>query len=150
MQTQEIAYDKVPISLLLEADPSLEAIERYLSRSRCFVTLSDNQIVGVCVVLAQSSDRYEIMNIAVRSDRQRQGIGRMLLSSVLKHLKKINASAVRVSTGTFGYQLAFYQRAGFRVKSVETDYFLKNYDEPIIENGIQHKDQLVMEINFPS
>ena len=33
--------------------------------------------------------------------------------------------------------MAFYQRYGFRVTSIDHDFFVKNYPEPIFENGIQ-------------
>ncbi|CDI94197.1 IAA acetyltransferase [Pseudomonas aeruginosa PA38182] len=49
---------------------------------------------------------------------------------------------IELGTGTFGYQLAFYQRVGFRVDKVVKNYFLDNYDQPIYEMGIQHKDML--------
>jgi hypothetical protein len=44
--------------------------------------------------------------------------------------------------GSFGHQLTFYQRAGFRVVAVEPDYFLQHYPEPLFENGLQHRDRL--------
>nr|WP_273262506.1 hypothetical protein [Pseudomonas sp.] len=44
--------------------------------------------------------------------------------------------------GSFGHQLTFYQRAGFRVVAVEPDYFLTHYPEPLFENGLQHRDRL--------
>jgi hypothetical protein len=47
-----------------------------------------------------------------------------------------------VGTGTFGYQLAWYQRAGLRVQAVVRDFFLDQYDEPIVEDGIRHRDML--------
>ena len=43
---------------------------------------------------------------------------------------------------SFGYQLAWYQREGFRVFAIERDFFLENYPEPIYEQGIQLKDML--------
>ncbi|MDA3948255.1 MAG: hypothetical protein PF508_03430 [Spirochaeta sp.] len=46
------------------------------------------------------------------------------------------------SRGTFGYQLAFYQRHGFRVTSIDHDFFVNNYPEPIFEDGIQLFDLL--------
>ncbi|WP_331435775.1 hypothetical protein [Photobacterium gaetbulicola] len=51
-----------------------------------------------------------------------------------------------MGTGTFGYQLAFYQREGFRVVGIDKDFFLDHYDEPVMENGIQHKDMLRLQL----
>jgi ribosomal protein S18 acetylase RimI-like enzyme len=88
------------------------------------------------------------MNIAVAPEHQRQGIGCKLLSHAIETARLRGAKKLLVGTGTFGYQLMFYQRAGFRVVSVERDFFLTNYSEPIFEHGIQHKDMLRLEIEF--
>jgi hypothetical protein len=52
----------------------------------------------------------------------------------------MGACRLEAGTGTFGYQLAYYQREGFRVSAIDRNFFLDNYPEPIYENGIQHKD----------
>ncbi len=51
-------------------------------------------------------------------------------------------------TGTFGYQLTFYQREGFRVDSIDKDFFLVNYEKPIYEAGIQLQDMLRLVLEF--
>lgn len=73
---------------------------------------------------------------------QNQGIGTELLQHLFGIVKERNGESVEVGTGTFGYQLAFYQRAGFRADRIDKDFFLLNYKEAIFENGIQHKDML--------
>jgi len=83
-----------------------------------------------------------LMNIAVSPSTQRNGIGAQLLKYVIEIARESGAQRLEVGTGTFGYQLTFYQRQGFRVERIDKDFFLKNYPEPIIENGIQHKDML--------
>ncbi|WP_308364978.1 MULTISPECIES: hypothetical protein [unclassified Microbulbifer] len=55
---------------------------------------------------------------------------------------------LEVGTGTFGYQLTIYQRQGFRVERIDKNFFLKNYPEPIVENGIQHRDMLRLTLEF--
>lgn len=51
-------------------------------------------------------------------------------------------SRVELGTGSFGHQLTYYQRHGFRVDAVVKDHFLIHYPEPLMEYGIQHKDML--------
>ena len=46
------------------------------------------------------------------------------------------------STGSFGDQLVFYQRAGFRVTGIVRDFFLKHYTTQLWERGVQHRDML--------
>ncbi|MBN1779863.1 GNAT family N-acetyltransferase, partial [bacterium] len=60
----------------------------------------------------------------------------------------MGARRLEVGTGTFGYQLAWYQREGFRVFAIERDFFLVNYEEPIYENGIQLKDMLRLAVDY--
>ncbi|KHF37127.1 putative N-acetyltransferase YvbK [Paenibacillus sp. P1XP2] len=43
-------------------------------------------------------------------------------------------------------QLGLYQKCGFRMVRIERDYFVNNYPEPIFENGIPCRDQIVLEL----
>ena len=88
------------------------------------------------------------MNISVAPEYQKIGIGRKLLQYVIIATRKAKVKRLEVGTGTFGYQLAFYQREGFRVDSVEKDFFLVNYEEPIYEDGIQLQDMLRLVLKF--
>ena len=87
-------------------------------------------------------------NISIKADRQAQGIGTQLLRYALKELAVLCIRQVELGTGTFGHQLAFYQRLGFRVEAVVKNHFLENYPDPIFENGIQHKDMLRLCLNL--
>jgi ribosomal protein S18 acetylase RimI-like enzyme len=142
MKIKEISPDLVPQKLLLEADPSIERINQYLEDSLCYVAVIQKEIVGVCVLKPIDKNRIELFNIAVLPENQKSGIGSQLLQFVLDSLREKNFESVELGTGTFGYQLTFYQRFGFRVDSILKDYFINNYDEPIFENEIQLKDML--------
>jgi len=142
IKIKEVDPKLLPMSLLLEADPSEKSINRYLKDSWCFAAFIDDLIVGVCVTKLIKNGVAEIFNIAVSPEFQQQGIGSQLLKHVLDQLSKKEIKFVELGTGTFGYQLSFYQRLGFRVDSVVKDFFLDNYSEPIFENGIQLKDML--------
>lgn len=145
---EEVASADAPMDLLLLADPSEERVLSYLPSSRCFVASSNGVVVGVCAVQPRKAGAHEIMSIAVRAEHQKLGIGTKLLKWVIDFFQKAGASRLEVGTGTFGYQLVFYQRQGFRVTGVERDFFLKNYDEPIFEQGIQLMDMLRLAIKY--
>ena len=50
---------------------------------------------------------------------------------------------LEVGTGNAGIgQLALYQRCGFSIESIEKDYFVRHYPEPIYENGIECRDMV--------
>lgn len=133
---------KAPMHILLEADPSEKNIKEYLNGSLCYLALKSNIPIGACVLLHSSDDILELRNIAVCPSSQRCGVGTALLRHVIEEARAEGFKRIELGTGTFGYQLAFYQRAGFRVERVIKNYFVDNYDEPIFELGIQLKDML--------
>lgn len=145
---QEVSASDAPMELLLLADPSEEKVRSYLPGSKCFVASSNGAVVGACVVRPLGADAHELMSIAVQPIHQKSGYGTALLKRVVDYFRKSNASQLEVGTGTFGYQLAFYQRHGFRVARIDHDFFVKNYSEPICENGMQHFDMLRLTLRY--
>lgn len=145
LKFSQISPEKAPMALLLEADPSKVNIAKYLINSLCYVAKINDEIVGICVLnsLGDREDScIELFNIAVSPEAQGQGVGKALLQFVIELAQKRGISSIELGTGTFGYQLAFYQRVGFRVDSIIKNFFIDNYAEPIFESGIQHKDML--------
>lgn len=138
----ETTKTNAPYELLLLADPSIELIKKYLEVSRCYIATIDEQVVGTYLLRVNSSSEVELLNIAVAPTHHKLGVGSLLLKSAINNSRFLNVKKIVLGTGTFGYQLSFYQKQGFRVESVIKDFFLDNYDEVIIEDGIQHKDML--------
>ena len=147
---KEVLPSDAPMKLLLLADPSEEKIKAYLPDSRCFVACKngEGEAIGACVVKPTGRYTYELMNIAVVPERQQSGVGTQLLKWVINFFAMAGAGKLEVGTGTFGYQLAFYQRQGFRVTGIDRDFFVKNYSKPVFENGIQLMDMLRLTLNF--
>ena len=125
--------EQAPMRLLLEADPSEANVRKYLAGSLCYVAMESGVPVGVCVLGPIGENTLELYNIAVCTNLRGQGIGTALLRYAIEEAGARGVGRIAVGTGTFGYQLAFYQRAGFRVEGVIKDFFLDNYDEPIFE-----------------
>ncbi|HEY0944104.1 MAG TPA: GNAT family N-acetyltransferase [Opitutaceae bacterium] len=147
---QEVSAMDAPIELLLLADPSEDKIRSYLPGSHCFVASRDTVVVGACVVQSRGAGTYELMSIAVHPAHQRAGHGTALLKWVIDFFRNLGARQLNVGTGTFGYQLAFYQRHGFRVTGIDHEFFVENYPEPIFENGIQLYDMLRLKLSYSS
>jgi len=145
---QETPATDAPMELLLLADPSEDKIRSYLPGSRCFVASRDAVVVGACVVQPRGTNTYELMSIAVDPAHQRSGYGTALLKWVVDFYRDLGARQLEVGTGTFGYQLAFYQRQGFRATSIDHDFFVDNYPEPIFEDGIQLLDMLRLTLRY--
>ncbi|MDX7695820.1 GNAT family N-acetyltransferase [Aeromonas dhakensis] len=145
MKFVEMSPNQLPLALLLEADPAEQRIAAYLPGAWGFAALAGNngnEVVGACVAGLVGEQTAEIFNIAVAPNRQQQGIGSGLLRFVLTGLARKGIRRVELGTGSFGHQLTYYQRHGFRVDSVIKDHFLIHYSEPLMEHGIQHKDML--------
>ncbi|WP_018917361.1 GNAT family N-acetyltransferase [Vreelandella zhanjiangensis] len=148
MSYLEVGVSEIPIELLLEADPSEETIASYLEGAWYFAAKRDEKVIGACIAKPINTGTAEIFNIAIYPQFQQQGVGSGLLRFALNELKTKNMQWVELSTGTFGYQLTYYQRHGFRVDRVVKNHFLDNYPEPIFENGIQHQDALRLYVAF--
>lgn len=150
IQFRQILGDAIPLSLLLLADPSETKIRDYLYGATCFGAFIDNELVSACVTNLNIEGDIELFNIASLPNIQRQGVGAKLLGFVISELTNHNVTKVVLGTGTFGHQLAFYQRFGFRVDYVVKDFFIDNYDQPIYENGLQHYDMLRLTLQVVS
>lgn len=148
IEIQEANPDAVPLALLLEADPEEGHVRTYLLRSQCLVARVDGRVAGVALVLPRSAEVHELMNIAVEPVCRGRGVGTALLKWVITEVREAGAHRLEVGTGTFGPQLAWYQRAGFRPFAVDRDHFLRAYTTPIFEGGLQHRDMLRLAIDF--
>lgn len=148
MKLVEVTPTQLPMPLLLEADPCEKSIRGYIQNCRGFSAMQDGEHLAVCLVLPGPNMTAEILNLAVHPGFQGKGIGTSLLRWTLKQLSAQEISRVGLGTGSFGPQLTFYQRLGFRVTRVERDYFLTHYPEPLFEQGIQHRDRLWLSLDL--
>ncbi|QLQ82241.1 hypothetical protein HG537_0G04960 [Torulaspora globosa] len=129
--------------LLLDADPSKEAVSKYLQRSFCFEARRNIDLVGVLILLPTRPETVEIVNIAVSEAFQQQGIGTQLLEFALKWASENNYRIVEIGTGSTSFgQLYLYQKCGFRIVGVDSDFFIRNYKEPIFENKLRLLDMV--------
>jgi ribosomal protein S18 acetylase RimI-like enzyme len=138
-----------PWDLLLLADPSRELVEEYMNRGYCFVAYKDEELVGQYVLIHTHPHTIEIVNIAVKEQFQGMGIGKRLVLSAIEEAKQRKAKTIEIGTGNSSFmQLGLYQKCRFRMFAIDYDFFVKNYDEQLFENGIQITDmvRLRMEI----
>jgi len=135
--------EEPPMDLLLLADPSREMIEDYLQRGECFVAEKDGQNIGVFVLLPTRPKTVELVNVAVEEVFQGKGYGKQLVLSAIEVAKNKGYKTIEVGTGNSSIgQLALYQKCGFRIIGVDFDFFTRNYQEKIHENGIHCRDMV--------
>ena len=145
----EQTNSKIPTDLLLLSDPSEEVIEEYIHQSIKFVARLDTKIVGALLLLKTRPRTMEIMNISVYEENQNKGIGKQLIYKAIEYAKENKIKELEIGTGNPGLiQMMLYQKCGFRIIGVELDYFRKNHDEKIFENGIECRDMIRMRMEF--
>jgi len=136
-------HENPPMELLLAADPSQKLVESYVKRGHCFVAESNDQWIGVYVLLPTRPQTIEIVNIAVDESHQGQGIGKDLLRHAISTAKTLGYTTIEIGTGNSSIgQLALYQKCGFRIVEVDLNFFLRHYEEENIENGIRCMDMI--------
>ncbi|XDD49762.1 GNAT family N-acetyltransferase [Leptospira sp. WS92.C1] len=151
IQIRELNPDKeeFPWGLLLSADPSQTIVREYCKKGICSIAEAEGELVGVYVLIWKNPEILELINISVVEKFQGKGFGKRLVSDSIAKAKKLNARMLEVGTGNSSLsQLAFYQKCGFRIYGVERDHFLKNYPEPIYENGILCADMIRLNLSL--
>jgi ribosomal protein S18 acetylase RimI-like enzyme len=137
--------DSVPYDLLLIADPSKHAIDKYIFDSIVYKADLKERTIGCYALFGIDHETVEIKNIAVEESFQGKGIGTILLNDAVEKAKMKGLKKIIIGTGNSSVgQLYLYQKVGFRITGIERDFFKENYHEPIIENGIECRDMIVL------
>ena len=139
---KKLKDESVPYQLLLLADESVDAINKYIHESEVYLIRSGDNTIGVCTIQKRDTSTIEIKNLAVTSTYRNRGVG----SWCIKKIEEIYPDKdLLVGTGDASFSaLRFYKKNGFKRHAIRKDFFLNTYDHPIIENGIQLKDQIVL------
>jgi ribosomal protein S18 acetylase RimI-like enzyme len=140
---------EIPFELLLEADPSREMLDHNLQNGDCYLGFDGDELVGAYVLNNTKLFTWEVSCLAVKASYRKKGYGKFLLLDAIKRAKVLGAKFIEIGTGNSNFnQLALYQKCGFRITHVYKDFFLKNYKNPIFENGIRIADMIRLTIDF--
>jgi ribosomal protein S18 acetylase RimI-like enzyme len=138
---------EVVLALMRLADDSEKEIREYLHSGRLFLLQEEleSDLVGQALVIQHDSSHAEIKSVSITTQRQRHGLGKLLIGAVLLILKDDGISCVTVATSTADIgNIAFYQKLGFRCWKIERDAFnpAKGYAEKLLSNGIELRDKI--------
>lgn len=139
----------LPYPLLLLADETVKAIDKYIFDSDVYVLKEGNIELAVFCLYQIDESTVELKNIAVSEELQGKGIGSLLIKEIVNISRGGGYTHLIVGTADTGIdQIRFYERNGFVKYDVRKDFFLENYDEPIIENGVQLRDMIMLEMSL--
>lgn len=139
--------ETIPYHLLLLADESLEAINKYIHHSDIYLFLQEDIPLGVLVLQIIKPKSLEIKNLAVEPAYQNRGIGKELLGFAIRMASEQGYEQIFIGTGDASVkQLYIYQKAGFEIDYIKKGFFLDNYPNPIYENGIRLKHMVMLKL----
>lgn len=145
MEIIKITKDKKKyLDLLLLGDEQEDMVDKYLSDGEMFVASAEGKVQGECVITYNGNGEYEIKNVAVYPEFQRRGVGRKLLNFSLEYAKGKGGKSLIAGTGEAFSTMSFYTGCGFTEYRREKDFFTKNYNKPIYEDGVQLKDMVYL------
>lgn len=139
--------DPIPFDLLLLADETKDAIKKYIYNSDIYIVFTKENVnpIGIFVLYKVNGLEIEIKNIAILGLFRSQGIGSFLIEKIKQIASKENYKEIIVGTADAGIrQIQFYEKNGFRKYDVKENFFIENYSDPIIENGIMLKDMIML------
>lgn len=127
--------------LLLAGDESEAMIARYIGRATLYAGHIGGRVAAVCAVTDEGPDVVEVKNLAVGADMRRHGIGRAMLA----HVEELNrGKTIRLGTGETPSTLRFYHGCGYRETHRVAGFFTRNYDHPIVEEGVTLRDMIYL------
>jgi GNAT superfamily N-acetyltransferase len=131
------------------AEDSTDQLNSYLGLGRVLVAVSGGEAIGhVQLMDTGHPDRVEIKNMAVREGYQGRGVGRRLIEAAADLLATEGVTELLVATAAADIgNLRFYQRQGFRLRSVERDAFTPatGYPPGVRVDGIELRDRVWMD-----
>lgn len=128
------------------AEDSQVQLSSYIEAGRVLVAVAQGRVIGhLQLVETDERAQVEIKNMAVDEAWQGQGVGRLLVEAAGRLLAAGPVETLLVATAAADVgNLRFYQRQGFRLRSVERDAFTADsgYPDGLRIDGIDLRDRV--------
>ena len=122
------------IDLLLEADPSKEMINKYLSSGELFVLTYKDEPVCVSVVTKIDNDIIELKNIVTKENYRGKGYAKKMIKYLVDNYK---TKYKKMIVGTTENNIPFYVKQGFdKYEKTIKNYFIDTADEEIKDGDL--------------
>lgn len=140
------------LPLLCLADDSVQQVLGYYQSGTLFALDSSNgSPIGIVLAIEHTGRVVELKAVALDESLHGRGVGTAMLLVALERLRACGVGRVIVGTSSSGIgQLAFYQKAGFRLSWIERDFFntTRGYPGDLAENGIPVRDMVWMDLEI--
>ncbi len=139
-------------ALFEEAEDSAQQLDAYIDEGEVLVAIAESRAVGhLQLVQAAAPDASEIRNMAVEAGYRGRGIGRALIQAAIDLTRAQGRSKLVVATAAADVgNLRFYQRVGFRMRSVERDAFTPaaGYAPGTVIDGVRLRDRVRLDLQL--
>jgi len=115
------------------------ALHAFLSErgAQAFVAEEESALVGFVLVRQMSAGRGHIITLDVEEAHRRRGLGTALLAAAERWLAAQGVARVRLETATDNHPaVAFWQKAGYRLRRVRRGYYLGRLDAYEMEKDL--------------
>src|SRR3954453_20707686 len=134
------------------AEDSQRRLDAYIDSGRLLVARTGGVVAGhLQLIETDAPARLEIKNTAVLPPLQGRGIGRALVDAAFALARGERRTTLIVATAAADVaNLRFYQRAGFRMRSVERDAFTAEtgYSAGLTVDGIELRDRVWLDAHI--
>ena len=128
------------------AEDSQRELDAYIRAGDVLVAVEGEERVGHLQLVGD-----EIKNMAVVEAHRGHGVGRALVVAAIELARREHVAVLRVATGAADTgNLRFYQRLGFRMRSIERDAFTPAHGYPpgIEVDGIELRDRVWLDLRL--
>ena len=136
MEIKKIESNKLDYTeLLLEADPEIEVVKKYIDKGDMYVLFEDdNTPVAEIIITKVNDEECELKNIATSKSVRGKGYAGKLISYVFEIYSK---KYKRMIVGTTENMIPFYVLKGFnKYHHTVKNFFIDNYKEPIYDGKL--------------
>ena len=132
------------------AEDSGQMLDAYIDEGRVLVAVEGDDPIGhLQLTDTDEPATAEVKNMAVLAAHQHRGIGSALMAAAIALAREEGRATVIVATAAADIgNLRFYQRLGFRMRSVERDAFTAatGYADDIDIDGIRLRDRVWLDL----
>ena len=122
------------LDLILQADPDISIVNKYLNDSDMFAITEDNKVVSEIIITKVDNDKCELKNISTLNEYRGKGYAGKLIKYVFEIYK---SQYKKMIIGTTENMIPFYVLNGFnKYHHTVKNFFTDNYLEEIWDGNL--------------